>query len=91
MEPEVHYPQGTTTGPYPEPNGPVHTFPSYFSKIHSNITFPSMPRSSEWSLPFRFTNQYIVFILSLPCAECLTPLILLDLITLITFSEAYKL
>jgi len=27
---------------------PVHTFPPYFPKIHSNIIFPSTPRSSEW-------------------------------------------
>jgi len=29
----------------------VHTFPPYFPKINSHIIFPSMPRSSEWSLP----------------------------------------
>jgi len=26
----------------------------YFPKIQSNIIFPSIPRFSEWSLPFRF-------------------------------------
>jgi len=26
--------------------------PPYFPKIHSNIFFPSTPRSSRWSLPF---------------------------------------
>jgi len=33
---------------------PVHNFPHYFPKIHSNVILLSMPRSSEWSLPFRF-------------------------------------
>jgi hypothetical protein len=28
---------------------PVHTFTPYFSKIHFNIIFPSMPRSLEQS------------------------------------------
>jgi len=37
----------------------VHIFPPSFSKIHSNIIFPSKPRSSKWSL-FRFPNQNIV-------------------------------
>jgi hypothetical protein len=27
---------------------PIHTFPPYFPKIHSNVIFPSTPRSSEW-------------------------------------------
>jgi len=29
---------------------PVHTFPPYFPKIHSNIIFPSTPMSTEWSV-----------------------------------------
>jgi len=36
---------------------PFHPFPHYFHKIHSNIIFPSTPRSSEWSLPFRVSYQ----------------------------------
>jgi hypothetical protein len=39
---------------------PVRILPPYFPKIHSNIVLPSMPRSSKWSLPFRFSNQNIV-------------------------------
>jgi len=31
----------------------VHNFPPYFPKIHSSIIFPSMPISSEWSLPIK--------------------------------------
>jgi len=27
---------------------PVHTFPSYFCKIHSNVILLSMLRSSKW-------------------------------------------
>jgi hypothetical protein len=37
-----------------------HNLPSYFSKIRSNIILPSMPRSSEWSLPFRFSDHNFV-------------------------------
>jgi len=48
---------------------PVHTLPPYSPKIHSNIIFSYTPRSSKWSLPFRFFNQNIVCIshLSHPC------------------------
>jgi hypothetical protein len=35
---------------------PVHTFPLYFPKIHSNIILPSTPRSFQMSLPFRFSG-----------------------------------
>jgi len=40
----------------------VHTYSHNFPKIHSNFNFPSMPRSSKWSLPFRFSNQNIICI-----------------------------
>jgi len=33
---------------------PVHVFPPYFPKIHSNIILPYMSLSSRWSLPFCF-------------------------------------
>jgi len=48
MEPEDHY--------------RVHKSPPLFpilSQIHPVKTFPSMPRSSEWSLLFRFSNYNI--------------------------------
>jgi len=48
---------------------PVHFCPSCFFKIHSNIIFPSTPRSSEWSLAFRFSNKSIVCI-SHPSHSC---------------------
>jgi hypothetical protein len=50
---------------------PVHIFPRYFSEIHSNI-LSSTPRSSEWSLSFRFSNQNILRISRIPHA-CYMP------------------
>jgi hypothetical protein len=51
-----------------------------------------MPRSSEWSLPFRLSNQNFVLISHLPMSvTCPTHLIPLDLITLIISGEEYKL
>jgi hypothetical protein len=35
---------------------PVHIFPLYLSTIKSIIILPSKPRSSEWSLSFRFSS-----------------------------------
>jgi hypothetical protein len=45
---------------------PVHTLPPYFLKIHYNIILPSPPRSSKWSLPFRFPDLNTVRIAHLP-------------------------
>jgi len=41
---------------------PLHIFPNYSLKIHSNIIFPPVPRSSELSLLFRWSNQNTVWI-----------------------------
>jgi hypothetical protein len=46
---------------------PVHNVLPYSPKIRCNITFPSIPRSSEWSLPFRFSNQNFSCISHLSC------------------------
>jgi len=46
--------------PIPSQMHPVHIFPPYFPKIHSNIIIPSTPWSSEWSLPFKFSKQNFV-------------------------------
>jgi hypothetical protein len=48
MEPEglLPCPQGPSTGPYPEQINPVHTTPSYLSKIYSNIILSPTSRSS---------------------------------------------
>jgi len=64
----------------------VHNFPPYFLTIHSNIILLSMPRQS---LPFRFSDQNVVCISHNSLrATCSAHLILLDVITLITFREA---
>jgi len=67
---------------------PVYTFPHYFRKTHFNIIFSFKPGSSKLPLPFRLSDQNFVFI-SLLFHAC--HLILLDLITLKIFGEAYKL
>jgi len=41
-----------------EPATPSHCF----LKTHSNIILPFIPRTSEWSLPFRFSDQNVVCI-----------------------------
>jgi len=44
--------------------------PPYFCKIHYNL--PSTHRSSNWSLPFRFSNQNFVCISQLSHLHLLT-------------------
>jgi hypothetical protein len=46
--------QEPATSPYSEPHASSHTFQPLFPKI---LILTSTPRSSEWSLPFRFSNQ----------------------------------
>jgi hypothetical protein len=55
MEPEANlqYSQDPANGPYPEP---VQYLPPYFFTIHFNIILPSMPMSSKWSHPFRYSD-----------------------------------
>jgi hypothetical protein len=52
--------QQPTTGPYLSQMCPVHTFPTCFHKTPSDTDLPSTPRSSEWPLPFRFSDQIFV-------------------------------
>jgi len=41
----------------------VHVFPHYISEILSDI-FSTICRSSKWLLPFGFSDQYFVFLIS---------------------------
>jgi hypothetical protein len=70
MEPEVSLPrsQQPATCPYPQPDQPNHVLPSYFFQIHFNIILPLMPRSSKWSLSFRFLLRHSVRIYIIPHA-----------------------
>jgi hypothetical protein len=46
----------------------VHTFPHYFPKIHCNIIFPSMLRSSQRFFPSGFPSTvFYTFGICLPC------------------------
>jgi hypothetical protein len=71
---------------------PIHTLTIYLPKIHSNIVFPSTPRSSEWTFPFSFSNQNIVCISNLSNA-CYMPCLsyIIWLVYLIIFGEEYTL
>jgi hypothetical protein len=46
---------------------PVHSYPPYLLKFHSHFIFPSMPGSSEWSVPFRFSSQTLMNTSTLLC------------------------
>jgi len=55
----------------------------HFPKIHSNFFFLSIPKSSEWSLPFGLLDQNFVCLSHLSHAcTCPAHVILHDLITL---------
>jgi hypothetical protein len=45
---------------------PVHSIPSYISKIHSNIVHPPTSWSSQWSLSFWLSHQCPIHIPLLP-------------------------
>jgi hypothetical protein len=69
---------------------PHHALPHYYYKIHFIILSP-MPRSSKWSLSFRFFQQTpYAFLVSLTHTTRFTHLVLLDIITQMMFGEQYK-
>jgi hypothetical protein len=75
-EPEGSIPcsQEPSTGPYPEPypSNPLHSMPSYLSKIHFNIVHSSTYWSCQWSLSFWLSHQYPTYI-PLPPHSCHMP------------------
>jgi len=66
---------------------PVYIFQSYFPNIHSDTILSFVPRSSVFPPGFH-TKILYAFLICPMCATCLTHIIL-DLITLVTFGEAY--
>jgi hypothetical protein len=69
----------------------VHVFIPSFPKIRYNIILPCTPKSFKSSPSFTFPNQNFVCV-SHPCHAWYIPihLIVLKVITLITYGEAYK-
>jgi hypothetical protein len=60
--------QDPVTGPCPETDVAIHTFPSYVPVIQFNIILPSMCRSSKLFLPLMFSDQYFVCIFHPSCS-----------------------
>jgi len=78
---------------------PVHNFPIYFSKNHSNIILLSTPRLSEWCLPFRFPTKILYKFLIFPMRSTwpahhipldFITLIIIIIIIIIILGEAQK-
>jgi len=94
MEPEGSLPcsQGTPTSPYPEKDEPVNTFRELLPYDVFSYCLHIYTLLSPSALHFCFTNQNIyAFLISHMCVIDPNQLIFLDLITLITFGEAYRL
>jgi hypothetical protein len=71
---------------------PLHTDLSFSFKIHFNIIFPTMCKSSSWSLNLRLYHQTSIRIRLFSLhATCPVHLVLLDLIIITILGEVYKL
>jgi hypothetical protein len=70
----------------------IESHPISLSQTQSNIVHPPTSWSSQWSVSFCLSYQYLIcFPLPPIRATCRAHLILLDLIILITLGEMYKL
>jgi len=74
--------QEPATGPNPKPDASSPVSPHYFSKIHSNITFPSTPTSSEWTSSLVFFRPNFCTHFSHLSHTCYMPARLILVITL---------
>jgi hypothetical protein len=71
---------------------PIHIFAPYFSKIHSNVTFPPVRLFlPSGLLPSGFPTKILYAFIFPMRATCPAYSIILDLTTLIIFGESHKL
>jgi hypothetical protein len=81
---------GTDTGPYPEPGASSLQPSSHSFKIHLDVTIPSKPRSSGWTLSFRGFRQKSMSVYVLCSASQMHGRVfILDLVILIILGEEY--
>jgi hypothetical protein len=82
----------TRIDPCPEPDESAHILAPYFNKVHFNIIFPYMLRSSKRSVVLRLFDQNFVCISDLSHVCYMAhPSHLPDIIILLMFGEKKKL